>query len=246
MKAMIFAAGLGTRLRPLTDKIPKPLIEINGRPLLEYVILRLINEGVNEFIINIHHLGNRIIDFVRSKNNFGVRIEFSDESDLLLDTGGGLKKASWFFDDGKPFLLYNSDVLSDISINKMLNYHTQTSALATVAVRNRNTARYLLFDNELNLCGWRNIQTNEERIVRAHSSGLSQLAFSGIHIINPELLGCFPDRIKFSMIDLYLSIASTNIIKGFDHTNGIWLDIGKPESLSSAEQLFLNNSLRLL
>ncbi|NUN09683.1 MAG: nucleotidyltransferase family protein [Ignavibacteriaceae bacterium] len=236
MKAMIFAAGLGTRLKPLTDTLPKALIQIGGRTLLERVITKLIGEGVNELIINIHHLGSRIVDFIRERNSFGIRIEFSDESDLLLDTGGGLKKASWFFDDGKPFILYNSDIISDIDLNRMLVYHSGSEAIATLAVRERQTARYFLFDSENNLCGWKNIRSEEERIERIHSSPLRNLAFSGIHIIDPRLFSLFPDEVKFSMVDLYLKIASENIIKGFDHTGDIWIDIGKPESLQSAEK----------
>jgi len=238
MKAMVFAAGLGTRLKPVTDKIPKPLIEINGKPVIEYVLERLIKNGVDEVIINIHHFGSQIVDYIDSKKSYGIRIEFSDESDLLLDTGGGLKKAYWFFNDSKPFILYNGDILSDIDLKKMYNAHAASGAIATLAVRNRKTSRYFLFDKNNILCGWRNSKTEEEIIKRQYSSELSPLAFSGIHIINPLLFRYFPGEVKFSMVELYLNMAPEEIIKGYDHSGDKWIDIGKPESLKKAELYF--------
>ncbi len=237
MKAMIFAAGLGTRLKPLTDTTPKPLLKVNGRPILEFVISRLKQSGVTEIVINVHHLAEQVIDFVNANNSFGIRIEFSDESDLLLDTGGGLKKASWFFDDGKPFILYNGDIISNIDLKRMYDTHINSDAIATLAVRKRETSRYFLFDSSNILCGWRNVRSEEERIERQHSEPLTPLAFSGIHVIHPALFNFFPDEAVFSMVDLYLNIAGKQLIKGYDHSGDEWIDIGKPEALEQATKI---------
>jgi len=177
MKAMIFAAGKGTRLKPLTDNIPKALVKVNNIPLLEHVILKLKKSGVTEIILNVHYLANQIIDFLKEKNNFDIRIEISDETDLLLDTGGGLKKASWFFDDNKPFIVHNVDIISEINIEELFNYHIANNALATLAMSKRNSSRYFLMNTENQLCGWENIQT-KVKIISKSSNKLTQLAFS--------------------------------------------------------------------
>ena len=234
MKAMILAAGLGTRLRPLTNSKPKALIEINKIPLLEIVIKRLKLYGFNEIIINVHHFADQIIDFLKEKNNFSIDIRVSDETDLLLSTGGGLKKASWFFNDNKPFLVHNVDILSDINLKQFYGAHINSEALATLAVRNRQSSRYFLFDNDNNLCGWKNTKTNEVKIAKQSKSDLIPLAFSGIHIINPSIFELMPEQHVFSMIDVYLNLASNYSIKEFNHDNSMWIDIGTKESLIEA------------
>ncbi len=192
MKAMILAAGLGTRLRPLTDDRPKALVEIDGRTLLEITLSRLRTFGVREVIINVHHFADMIVEYLKANDNFGMRIEVSRE-EVLLDTGGGLKKAAHFFlEDSsrpeEPFILHNVDVLSTIDLRRMVQFHTENQALATLAVQDRKTSRYLLFDEQLQLCGRRsgrdqNLNSFDPR------QQLQALAFSGIHVISPRLLG---------------------------------------------------------
>jgi NDP-sugar pyrophosphorylase family protein len=238
MKAMIFAAGKGTRLGSITKDIPKAMVKINGVPILEHTILKLKNYGFNEIILNVHHFSGQIINFLESKNNFGIRIEISDESEQLLDTGGGLKKAAWFFKEDEPFLVHNVDVLTDLDLNGFYKAHLKSGALATLAVRRRKTVRYLLSDENGVLCGWRNINTGEERIVKDYSGILEEVAFSGIHVIHPALLMNLPDKKVFSMIEVYLYLAASNRIMTFNHDDTRWLDIGKPETLGFAEKMF--------
>lgn len=245
MKALIFAAGLGTRLKPLTDTMPKALVPINGTPLLELVLRKLIASGFDEIIINVHHFADQIIDFVKQNNSFGVRIEISDERDALLETGGGIKKASWFFDDGEPFLVHNVDILSNIDLGKLYNYHLSHNGIATVVVSSRDTARYLLFDSNLRLNGWTNIKTGEVKspFEALDVSSCQRLAFSGIHVISPKVFDLMNrwDG-KFSVIDFYLDVAAKETIKGFVPENLKMIDVGKIDSLHDAE-LFLTNSL---
>ncbi len=237
MKAMIFAAGLGTRLRPLTDKTPKALVEINGTPLLAILIGRLKQFGINEIIINVHHLAGQIIDFIAARNQFDIRIEISLE-DQLLDTGGGLKKAAWFFDDGKPFLLHNVDVLTDLNIPDMLNAHQQNSSLATLAVRQRDTSRYFLFNTQQKLCGWESIDPYEKRLVVPDESQLIRSSFMGVHIISPEIFDYFGQRPVFSIVDAYLEIAAKGkTISGFPADQYAWIDLGRKEHLDKAVEM---------
>jgi len=241
---MIFAAGMGTRLHPVTKEIPKALVKINGITLLEIVVRRLIRFGFDEIIINIHHFSDKVIEFVHSKNNFDINIQFSDESEELLDTGGGLKKAAWFFDDNKPFLVHNVDVLSDVDLNGYMDYHKRLGALATLAVRNRTTSRYLLFDENDTLCGWQNIKTGEQIFTKRTENKKSEyfpFAFSGIHIINPEIFKYINKTGSFSIIDVYLQLANEHKIICYNHNESLWIDVGKIDSLNEAENLF--NSL---
>jgi NDP-sugar pyrophosphorylase family protein len=244
MKAMIFAAGLGTRLKPLTDTMPKALVEIGRKPLLEHIILKLKSAGFNEIIVNVHHFPDQIIDFLSSKNNFEIRIEISDERDLLLDTGGGIKKASWFFDDGKPFLVHNVDIFSNIDIIKLYQYHLQTNNLASLVVSQRVTNRYLLFDTNLRLKGWMNEKTGEikpEKI--ADISAFNKLAFAGIQVLSPsvfELMESF--ELKFPIMDFYLSNVQTQVISGFIPDNFKMIDIGKLNVLEEAEGFMVQSS----
>ena len=237
MRAMILAAGLGTRLRPLTDSTPKALVKIKNQTLMEIIIKRLKSFGINEVIINVHHFADQIIQFIKDNHSFNIRIEISRE-DTLLDTGGGLKKAAWFFDDGKSFLLHNVDVLSDLDILHLLKFHKENNALATLAIRTRKTNRYFLIDSNNTLCGWESIQSNEKKIVRQAEGEISRVSFMGIHIISPELLSLFPPDEKFSIIDAYLTIAKNHIIKTMPCDKNKWLDLGKLEQLNQAAQLF--------
>ena len=236
MKAMIFAAGLGTRLRPLTDDRPKAMVEIDGMPLLEIVIRRLRHYGYREILVNVHHYAKMIVDFLAEKKNFGIDITVSDETGMVLETGGGLRKAAWFFDD-EPFLVHNVDILTTLNYHDLLAFHQQNNAIATLAIRNRKTSRYLLFDNKNVLSGWKNIKTTEVKMSRGSEENKQSMAFSGIHIIEPKLLKQFTRAGKFSIIDTYLDVAKQEVICGFDHTESIWLDVGKPDALVKGNEV---------
>jgi NDP-sugar pyrophosphorylase family protein len=236
MKAMIFAAGLGTRLRPLTNDRPKALVEIGGTTLLEINIRRLMGFGINEIIVNTHHFADKISSFLQAKNNFGIRIEISHEVDKPLETGGGLKKAAWFFDDNQPFLVCNADILSNIDLQKLYKTHCQSDALATYAIQQRDTNRYMLHDAELRLCGWMNHKNKIIKIAR-QATELQMYSFSCFHVINPAIFEWMPDEDYFSMIDLYLKVANKHKIMGHRHDNDLWCDVGKPETLAEAENV---------
>jgi NDP-sugar pyrophosphorylase family protein len=297
MKAMILAAGLGTRLRPLTDTRPKALVEVASRSLLEVTLMRLRAFGINEVIINVHHFADMVVDYLKSKNNFGMRIEISREDNLLLDTGGGLKKAAWFFlehsqraakrkpstviptagnerrsrvptpvgrNPGKvstqsnsdrkpdapgnadePFILHNVDVISTIDFRRMLQFHTENRALATLAVQSRESSRLLLFNDRLQLCaraapGQNSVIPSPQNPVisseaRNPSSPLLPLAFSGIHVISPRLLPLLTEEGVFSIIDAYLRLAGQGEkILAFRADDYYWRDLGRPSDLSQA------------
>ena len=208
MKAMILAAGLGTRLRPLTNNKPKALVEVGGIPLLEIAIRRLRAAGVKEIIINVHHFADQIIDFLQQKNHFGLRIEVSDERDDLLETGGGLKKARWFLDKSDSFFLYNADIVSSIDLHKMYTVHQVSGALATLAVSQRASTRYLVFDPAENLCGWMGLRGHELKLSKPVSGELRFYAFSGIHLIHPRIFDQLTETGKFSIIDSYRRLAA--------------------------------------
>lgn len=237
MKAMIFAAGLGTRLKPFTETMPKALVPVAGIPMLEILIKHLQKNGINEMIINVHHFAEQVISFLKENNNFGVNITISDESGLLLDTGGGLKKAAWFFRDNEPFLVQNVDVISDLNYREMLDKHVDSRSLATLAVSRRETSRYFLFNELLHLCGWENTKSGEVRIVRPEACNLSRYAFGGIHVINPEIFTLINRNGKFSIVDTYLDLAEHQKITGFEHSPENWVDLGKPEELLKAEKV---------
>lgn len=237
MKAMIFAAGLGTRLKPITDNLPKALVPIAGKPLLEHIIVKLISSGFEEIIVNVHHFPDLIIDFLKSKNNFNIRIEISDERDYLLDTGGGIRKAAWFFDDGKPFLVHNVDILSNVDLVRLYQKHLQTHSLATLVVNQRNTFRYLLFNDDLRLQGWINEKTGETKPESLKNPAFyNKLAFSGIQILSPDVFSLMENlEAKYPIIDFYLKNASSNNITGFIPDNYKMIDVGKIETLDEAE-----------
>jgi NDP-sugar pyrophosphorylase family protein len=251
MKAMILAAGLGTRLRPLTHHRPKALVEVGGRTLLEITLARLRRCGVDEVIINAHHFADMIVEYLRKNDNFGVRIEISRE-DVLLDTGGGLKKAAWFFleesaSPDQPFILHNVDVISSIDLQRMLQFHKRNQALATVAVQDRKTSRYLLFDQGLQLCGRRfgsdPTSDGKTELVRP-SPQLQALAFSGIHVMSPRLLPMFTETGVFSIIKSYLRLAAQGErILGFRADEYYWRDLGRPEDLVQAAEDLKQNAL---
>lgn len=238
MKALILAAGLGTRLKPFTDHSPKALAPVGDVPLLEYNLTRLAAQGVEEFIVNVHHKADMVEDFLHQHNNFGLNITISDERDQLLDTGGGLKRTAWFFDDGKPFLIYNVDVITSLNAQRIYAQHLQSNALATLAVSYRSASRYFLFDANHRLHGWRNVKTGEERRPLASAERLIPLAFGGIHVVNPEifsLLNDFGD--KFSITDAYLTLAPSRCITGYDMNGEKWTDAGTPERLKEAAKI---------
>lgn len=239
MKALIFAAGLGTRLRPLTENLPKALIAINGVPLIEHAIVKIKSVGIKEIVINVHHHASQIIDFLKQKNNFGICVEISDEREKLLDTGGGIKKASWFLDDNQPFLVHNVDILSNIDLQKLFAYHTQHSnALSTLVVNPRNTYRYLFFDENNTLRGWINETTKETKPLPEMDTAIyNKLAFAGIQIISPEifkLMKRYGD--KFSIMDFYLNYCQTQKIIGYIPDNLKIIDVGKLEAIDKAEK----------
>lgn len=242
MKAMVLAAGLGTRLRPLTDDRPKALVDIAGRTMLEITLTRLRAFGVQEAIVNVHHFADSVIDYLNANNNFGMRIEVSREGELL-DTGGGLKKAAWFFEEGggrgdKPFLLHNVDVISTIDLGRMLAAHNGNRSLATLAVQERESSRQLLFDHEGLLCGRRGGRNRETEIVRV-APKLAPLAFSGIHVISGRLLELMTETGVFSIIDTYLRLAAGGeSIRAFRADEFYWRDLGKPESVQQASRDF--------
>lgn len=233
---MIFGAGLGTRLKPITNDRPKALAEIHGIPLLEIIIKRLINFGFNEIIVNVHHFAEMVMDFLDSNNKFNINIQISDERDELLDTGGGLKKASWFFDDKRPFLVHNVDTLTDIDLNDYYSYHLKNDALATLLVRHRPGSRYFLFDDNKTLCGWENIITNEKIMVTRQYKNLEQIAFSCLHVIDPKIFTLIDEEGSFSIIDVYLRLAESHDIYGYVDDHSYWLDVGTPEKLLRGEE----------
>ncbi len=226
---MILAAGLGTRLKPYTDQKPKALLEWEGVPLLEHVILKMKEQGFNEVIINVHHFADQIIDFVKLKKQFGIRIEFSHEREKLLDTGGGIAHASWFFDEA-PFLVYNVDILSDIDLAKLFEAHVNSQAIATLAVKERVTSRSLMMSNDGLLKGWRDNRSGETILMDNREDQLIPIAFSAIHVMEPAIFEFFPRKKRFSIMPFYLDLARSRPINLYRHDQDSWSDMGKLES----------------
>ncbi len=237
---MILAAGFGTRLKPLTDTKPKALIEINEMTLLEIVLRRLKKYGFEEVIINVHHFAEQIIEFLKEKECCGVKISLSDESEKLLDTGGGLKKTGWFFNDKTPFVVHNVDVISDLDLINLYEAHQNSNSIITLAVRNRKSSRYLLFDENDRLCGWENMNTGERKIMINTDSQLVQKAYSGIQVLNPEIFDLMPEKEVFSIIDFYLELAKEHKITSYNHDETLWLDLGKIDNLEEAKIIMRN------
>lgn len=236
MKALIFAAGKGTRLKPFTDHHPKALALVNGVPLLERNMKFLQNFGINDFVINIYHFGDQIIDFLKKNDHFGAKVEFSDERDELLETGGGLVFARKFLDLGEDFLIMNADILTDLDLNAFVKYHKEKKDFATLAVSDRKSSRKLLFNPEMILRGWLNVETGEQRLAE-FNKGFKPLAFSGIHCINPEIFKKIKRTGKFSIMEEYLDLMHTEQIHGYEH-QGVLIDVGRPESVVEAEKIF--------
>ena len=226
MKAMILAAGLGTRLKPFTDAHPKALYEVDGKTLLEHSLVHLKSAGISEVIINVHHFAGQITGFLRQHENFGLNITVSDETGELLDTGGGVKNASWFFTGDENTVIRNVDILSDLDLVAMEALHRESHALATLAVRDRKTSRYLLFDREMQLCGWTNISTGGLKIAR-NTTGVSPFAFSGIQVVSPEIFSWVTEQGRFPLMDVYLRLAAEQKIIGYRDEGRIWKDVGR-------------------
>lgn len=231
ISAMIFAAGLGTRLYPLTADKPKALVEYQGMPLLEHVLRKIIAAGIQHIVVNVHHFPDLIIQYLIDHPH-DAEIQISDERDYLRDTGGGLKFAAPLLADSENILLHNVDILSDIDLGQLMAYHESNEALATLAVRQRKTSRYFLFDEEMRLCGWRNSKTGEE-IISQQSAVYQELAFSGIHVVRRELLDLIPFAEKQSITPIYVELSKTQRLKGFLHNEGSWKDMGKFEDFDS-------------
>lgn len=240
MKAMVLAAGLGTRLRPLTSDCPKALVAIAGRTLLDLTLARLRAFGVREVIVNVHHFADAIVDYLQTNGNFGMRIEISRE-ETLLDTGGGLKKAAWFFLEGdaeseEPFLLHNVDVLSSIDLAGMVRFHAEHNALATLAVEDRETSRYLLFDEQRRLCGRRSGRDGAPELARP-AQLFQALAFSGIHVLSPRIFSKLREEGVFPIVPAYLRLAAEGEpILAFRAGGSYWRDLGRPDDLAEAER----------
>lgn len=248
MRAMVLAAGLGTRLRPLTNDRPKALVEVAGRTLLEIALKRLRDFGVSEVVINLHHFADMVESYLKANQNFGLQIEISREDECLLDTGGGLKKAAYFFQRGagreEPFFLHNVDVISDIDLAQMLADHIEQEALATLAVQARDTSRYLLFDESMELCG-RVGKDGQRQLVRP-TPNLQALAFSGIHVISPRFLSMMTEQGAFSIIESYLRLAEAGEkILGFRADEYYWRDLGKAEHIARAAEDIVNKRIVL-
>jgi len=238
MKAMIFAAGLGTRLKPYTDKCPKALVQVNNKTLLEHNIRYLQRFGIYEVIINVHHFAEMIEDVLFEHGGFGSSITISDERAGILETGGGLKNAAHYFAGSEAFVVINVDVLTNLDLGRMIGAHNDSEeVIATLAVMKRSSGRQLLFDTGMHLCGWMNSTTGEQRMSRS-GIAYAPFAFSGIQVLSPSIFDDMPFEGKFSLIDVYLHRAVKDTLSGYDHTGNLFIDVGKPGSIEQAEYLF--------
>lgn len=237
MKALLLSAGLGTRLKPFTDKHPKALAPVNGRSLLEWNIRNLQRFGIFDIVVNVHHFADQITGLLEQENGFGSRIEISDERDAVLETGGGLKKAAPFFRNEKDLLVMNVDMLTNADIGNLIRKHMECRTLVTLAVQQRESSRYFLLNRDMELKGWENRITGEQKPAGLPPD-LNPFAFSGIQVLNGDIFSRIRQEGKFSLVDVYLDLCSSENIKGIDHTGDLLLDVGKPESLVLAEILF--------
>lgn len=237
---MIFAAGLGTRLKPITNFKPKALAEINGVPLLEINIKRLMKFGFNNIVVNIHHFPGQVRDFLEKNKNFGAQIQVSDESDLLLDTGGGLKKAGDMLKSNGPILVHNVDIVSNFDLKELYEKHIASGALASLVCMERKSSREFLIDANNHLCGWQNNKTGELKMSRENAGYIKPIAFTGVHIINPELIDLINEKGVFSIVDVYLRLAKEHLIQTIKIDNPVWVDLGTPENLQKACALKLH------
>ncbi len=240
MKAMIFAAGMGKRLGRITENIPKALVDINGKTALHMAVEKCTLSGFDDIIINVHHFADMVEDEVKRLNSMGFRITVSDEREMLLENGGGLFKARHFFKND-PFLLYNVDIVSDLDLSKLYLTHIQKKGIATLSVRNRSGKRFLLIDNEGIVRGWCNIETGEQILTSDITEGLSMIAFSSMHIADPQIFNYMYEGI-YTLTTLYLEVAGKHEIFTLNHDEGYWFDIGTPEKLKSVREFLKKNS----
>ncbi len=237
MNALIFAAGLGTRLQEVTKNIPKALVEVDGKPMLWHAVQKLTSIGVKRIVVNVHHYAENIEEYINQLQIDGVEILISNEKDELLETGGGLLKAAPLFIKEEPIILYNADVITGADLNEMVHFHNEHGGVATLMVKKRETSRYFLFDEKMRLSGWENVKTKEHIFTRP-SDKLYSYAFSGIHIVNPEILTMLGEVRKFSITPGYLEISDKQSIFGWKDWDEYWFDIGTPEKLSYVNDFF--------
>lgn len=240
MKAMILAAGLGTRLRPITDSMPKALAPAGGVPLLKLALDHLRRHGFNRVIINVHHFADQVIRYVESLKIPGMEVLISDERDRLLDTGGGIGRAAWFLDGSESFLVYNVDIVTDSDLGAIFREHERSGALATLLTSTRPSGRRLLFDGHGRLCGWENTGSGMRKIAWNPERPPVSLAFSGVHVIRPELFGLMEETGAFSILDVYLRLAASYPVRSYTDDRSLWIDAGTPEELERAGRLLGN------
>ncbi len=231
---MILAAGLGTRLKPFTDHHPKALAPVNGKPVLQRNVEYLQQHGIYDLIVNVHHFADQVEAVIKKNKGWGSNITISDERGKVLETGGGILKASWFLEDSEPFVVMNADILTDLDLTAMMAVHNESHPMGTLAVTTRSSSRALVFNNQQELCGWRNEKTGETKGKPGHP-----FAFSGIQILNPGIFNHIRFTGKFSMIDVYLDLCEEHRFVSFNHSESLFMDIGSPEKLALAEKVFL-------
>ena len=237
MKAFVAAAGLGTRLGKITKDKPKALAVVGGKTEIQIVFEQLKKYGFTEVVVNLHHFADKVKQYLAQNQGFGLQVSFSDETDLLRDTGGGLKYARKILEDVEVFLVHNVDVLSDINIGELLSFHQNENALATLAVRSRNTSRYLMANAQNQMCGWQNIKTGATKPAQLNTQNLNMYAFSGITALSPRLFDLMEDTDVFSIIDTYVRLCTTEKIMLYPHNYGYWMDMGRPENIPKAEEI---------
>ena len=237
MKAMIFSAGLGTRFKPWTDAHPKALAMVNGKSLLQRNIEYLQQYGITEVVVNVHHFAEQILEAIDVNNGWGSKIMISDERTEVLETGGGMLKARHFLEGVEPFITLNVDILTNLDINKLLAFHQENKPLISFGVTDRKTSRYFLFDNNNRLCGWKNVQTGQEKIA-INKNNLQLKAYSCVVVFEPKIFSLIREKGKFSLTETYIDLAGDNLIMGYEHAEDKFIDVGKPESVLIAESLF--------
>ncbi|NCX96597.1 MAG: nucleotidyltransferase family protein [Chitinophagia bacterium] len=238
MKAMLFAAGMGTRLKPHTNTLPKAMVKVGNKTLLEWNIAYLKHYGISQVVVNVHHHAQKLIDFIDANKGFGSEIIISDETDDLLETGGGLKKAAPFFEGEPCYVVMNVDVVTNLNLSRLIANHEAHQPLATLAITKRSSTRRLLFDSHYHLCGWENTATGEQKIARTSQEPLQAFAFTGIQVVSGKIWENAPFEGKFSMIDVYLHHARNFNIVGHDHTGDLFWDVGKPDTLQAVNEWF--------
>lgn len=234
---MILSAGLGTRFKPWTNKHPKPLAIVNGKSLLQRNVEYLQKFNITDVVVNVHHFADQVIDAVNKNKGWGSNISISDETEMLLETGGGLLKAKHLLQDDEPFVTLNVDILTNLDLNKLIDFHKQNHALISFGITKRETSRYFLFDEKNRLSGWRNVNTGEEKILRP-AANLGHMGYSCAAVFEQHALDLFPQSGKFSLTEPYLSLAAEHVILGYDHTGDHVIDVGRPESVAVAEKVF--------